>query len=516
MKRLVCIILIATILVGGLFFVKTTQATVVSGTLNVDTHWTQNESPINFNGTVIVGNNVTLTIDPGVSVNLGMYGLLVSGTLNAIGDPSNEIMFTDSAINNYTTNIDAPIIFASSSTPWNEAGNSGSIIQNANFNQIYLSVNSASPEIDNCQFNFQTPYQSIINIDGNSPIISNCIIVFDSQGNTGNVNSVNIYSGSPQITNNRFEGEYANSSSNEIRVNFGTPSIIGNVFDGDYVSSSNNGISVDSGNPVISNNQFNGKGYLTAIVDESSSQFTIFNNTFSNCNSGITAQGASILTVDGNSFLDGNDGIDILGNASLTITDNLIDHNSGFGISGGGNIESNTITNNKVGIHNPPSGTINNNNIVGNTLNSIDATTANVPAQNNWWGTTDIPTINQTIYDSKVDSSLGTIIFVPFLTQPSPTAPVIPATTPVVTPIPALLATPQPTETIQIETPTPPINQYSQTFIYQLGSIFNLNTIVTDTSILLILTWIIVILGYTVKKGISKIKSSDKEQEEKS
>jgi hypothetical protein len=89
MKRLVCMILIATILVCGLFYVKTTHATTVSGTLNVDTHWTQNDSPINFNGTVTVANNVTLTIDPGVTVNLGMYALFVSGTLNATGDASN-------------------------------------------------------------------------------------------------------------------------------------------------------------------------------------------------------------------------------------------------------------------------------------------------------------------------------------------------------------------------------------------------------------------------------------------
>jgi len=125
--------------------------------------------------------------------------------------------------------------------------------------------------------------------------------------------------------------------------------------------------------------------------------------------------------------LGGNDGLDILSGASLTITGNLIDSNSRFGISGDGYIDSNTITNNKVGIHNPPSGIISNNNIVENTLNSIDATTADVNAQNNWWGITDTQTINQTIYDSKVDSTLGTIIFVPFLTQPSSKAPSIPA-----------------------------------------------------------------------------------------
>jgi hypothetical protein len=504
MKRSACIILVATILIGSFFFIKTTNAATPSMTLNTDTHWTQNDSPINFNGTVIVANNVTLTIDSGVTVNLGMYSLLVSGNLNATGDPSNEIMFTASAINNFTAYVNAPILFASSSMPWNDAMGSGSFIQNANFNQIYLSINSGSPKIDNCQFNFQTPYQSIITVNGGSPIISNCILVFNSLGNTGTANCVNIYSGTPQIINNRFEGQYANYSSNEINVNSGTPSIINNIFDGDYRGSNNNGISVTSGNPVISNNQFSGKGCLTGIVDASSSQFTIFNNTFSNCNSGITAKGASILTVSDNSFIKGNDGIDILGGASLTIIGNLIDRNSHFGILGGGFIDSNTITNNYVGIHNPPSGIISNNNIVGNILENIDATTADLNAQNNWWGTIDTQTINQTIYDSKVDPTLGTIAFIPFLTQPSSTAPVIPLTTPIITPIPTISTTPTPTEHVPIETPTPTIFQYSQTFIYQVGSIFNLNTIVIATIIIVLLAWAIVILGYGIKKGFLK------------
>ena len=512
MRRLSCIILIAVILVGGLFFIETSHATTVTGTLNVDTHWTQNDSPIIFNGTVTVANNVTLTIDSGVTVNLGMYALFVSGTLKATGDPSNRIMFTAAGTSNFTTNINAPIFFLPSSAFWNEVSSEGSIIQNANLNQINLQINNASPKIDNCQLNFQNGYQPAITINGGSPIISNCIFVYTGQDNTGGVNCVNIFGGSSQITNNRFEGAYANSTSSEINIDSGTPIITNNLFDGDYKSSSNKGITVRSGNPVIGNNQFKGKGYLTAIDVASSAQFTISKNLFLNCNSGINVKAAtSALTVIRNSFLDGNDGINILNGALITITGNLFDSNSRFGINGGGFIDSNTITNNQVGIHNPPSGMISNNNIVGNTQNSIDATTTSIDAPNNWWGTTDIPTINQTIYDSKVDRTLGTIIFVPFLTQPSPTAPAIPATTPIVTPIPTISATPQPTETIPIETPSPTIFQYSQTFIYQVGSLFNLNTIVTGISVLFLLVWIIVILGYGVKKGISKIKSSKKE-----
>lgn len=264
---------------------------------------------------------------------------------------------------------------------------------------------------------------------------------------------------------------------------------------------------MNSGTPLISNNQFQGNGYLNAIVDSSSGSFTIANNVFSSCLSGITAQVGSTLTVEGNSFLEGTDGISIATGATVTVTGNLINHNSHFAIIGGGNINSNTITNNQVGIHNPPSGIISNNNIVGNTVSSIDATTANIDASNNWWGTTDSQTINQTIYDSKVDGRLGTVSFIPFLTEPSSSAPAIPAITPLVTPVPTILATPQPTPGVIISTPTSTPNQYSQTFIYQVGSVFNLNMIVAVIAIVMILTWVIVILGYYAKHTISKARN---------
>ncbi len=482
----------------------------MDGTLYVDTHWTIADSPVTFNGTVMVSNNVTLTIDPGVTVNLGVYRLFVSGTLVAVGSVDNEITFTAIAIYNYTISVSAPISFGPTSTAWNDATNSGSIIQNANLNQIELQMSNASPKIDSCTFSFQVSYIAPISISGGSPTISDNTITYNVQGSSSgiNVNSVVVYFGNPLVTNNNFECNYYSSPSNDIKVSAGSPTISNNVFAGAYSSSNNNGINVNSGTPVISNNQFEGKSYLNAIVDTSSSPFIISNNLFSNCLSGITAQAGSILTVVNNSFLEGTDGIYIAPESSVTVTDNLINHNSRFGIIGGGNINSNTITNNQVGIHNPPSGIITNNNIVGNTLNSIDSTTANVDAENNWWGTTDTQTINQTIYDSKVDSKLGTVSFVPFLTQPSSSAPAIPDTTPIITPMPTPLATPQPTETVTITTPTSTPIQYSQTFIYQVGSIFNINTIVLVIVVVLVLAWVVVILGYGVKRSISKFTSN--------
>ena len=221
---------------------------------------------------------------------------------------------------------------------------------------------------------------------------------------------------------------------------------------------------------------------------------------FLNCLSGVTAQAGSILTVEGNSFLRGTDGIDAETGVSLTITDNLIDSNSRYGIDGGGNINFNTITNNQIGIHNPPLGTISDNNIVGNTQWSITATTASIDAQNNWWGIADARTINQTIYDSKCDYHLGTITFVPFLTEPVASAPAIPSSTPIITPIPTQTTSPPQTSQPIIQTPSPTPSQNSQSFVYQVGNLLNLTVITTFTALTLVLVWVVVTLGYAAKK----------------
>jgi parallel beta-helix repeat protein len=99
-------------------------------------------------------------------------------------------------------------------------------------------------------------------------------------------------------------------------------------------------------------------------------------------------------------------------------------------------IRNNTIAQNKVGINllNGPWPVIVNNNIQDNTNYNIYVQTNNVVGNPehainvtyNWWGTTDVSSINQTIYDYKNDYKLGTVTFVPFLTEPNPEAIPIP------------------------------------------------------------------------------------------
>ena len=62
------------------------------------------------------------------------------------------------------------------------------------------------------------------------------------------------------------------------------------------------------------------------------------------------------------------------------------------------------------------------NNIENCSQNSIYLENAakNIDATNNWWGTTDVQAINFTIRDSKYEFDIGTVYFVPFLSEPNP------------------------------------------------------------------------------------------------
>jgi hypothetical protein len=96
--------------------------------------------------------------------------------------------------------------------------------------------------------------------------------------------------------------------------------------------------------------------------------------------------------------------------------------NNQVGIRSGDQIRNNTIANNVLGIDGGFSTLVFNN--IQNNINNIHYTSsADANATYNWWGTTDVAAINQTIYDYKNDFTLGRVNFVPLLTAPNPFAP---------------------------------------------------------------------------------------------
>ena len=269
--------------------------------------------------------------------------------------------------------------------------------------------------------------------------------------------------GSPLISNNYF----TSTPCTLIAVSGGSPSITGNVLSFDSVADC---IRIDSGSaPVVSNNLIVGKkpNHYYGIYTEGTAYIT--SNNITGCYTGIYAVGVS--DIQHNNIMDNaNDGIRSENSAS-TIQYNVL-ANNGVGISVNGTIRYNTIANNLVaGIWGPnASATITQNNIYGNAQNVHLTEPDDIDAFYNWWGTTDASAIDQTIWDHKNASNLGTLNFDPYLTEPNPSAPAIPTSiaippppaiptstpspSPNVTPTPSPSVTPTPSSTI---TPSPTI-----------------------------------------------------------
>ena len=86
--------LISSVIVTSTCFVKAqSSGTSVTGIIATDTTWTQADSPYTLIGNILVNNGATLTIQPGTTVNLGSYYLMVNGTLSVIGDSGNPVTF---------------------------------------------------------------------------------------------------------------------------------------------------------------------------------------------------------------------------------------------------------------------------------------------------------------------------------------------------------------------------------------------------------------------------------------
>ena len=93
-------------------------STSVTGIISSDTEWTKVNSPYNLTGNVLVNNGVTLTIKPGVIVNINSYYIMVNGTLQVLGNSTDQIYINS-----------GQITFTKNSTNWNESAGTGCIIE---------------------------------------------------------------------------------------------------------------------------------------------------------------------------------------------------------------------------------------------------------------------------------------------------------------------------------------------------------------------------------------------------
>lgn len=385
-------ILAITILVGGSLFFGDVQAdSYVSGTISVNTTWTSGDGPYTLTDDIFINNGITLTVQPGVTVNFGSYKVYVNGVLNAQGDSDNYIVLSG---NGYSS-----IVFTSASTDW--SGSSGCIIDYAYFSGLSVAVEDSSPKISNNYF--ASTYGILITVSGGSPFISNNVFVADAD--TGDCIHVNSGS-SPVITYNVIAG-------NE-----------------DY-----HGIYTE-GTAYISNNNITGCWTGIYAVGASTIQY---NNIIENENDGIRSEN-SASTIQNNVLANNNVGITGTG----IIRDNTIANNGVAGIWGplpSASISQNNIYDNTQNVHLTESDDIE---AINNWWGTTDASAIN---QTIWDHKNDPDNLGTLTFDPYLTEPNSNAPSIPTgITIPSP------PTTPAPTPSPSPSVTPTPNSTI---TPSP-------------------------------------------------------------
>jgi parallel beta-helix repeat protein len=323
---LLSFVLISSTLFSFDFVSSQSSGTEVSGIIASETTWTKSNSPYILVGPTAIGNEITLTIEPGVIVYFGEYYLIVNGTLNARGTPTDKIFFI---CNSNTLFHEAPIQFTETSISYSETTGSGCIIQNAFLNSSF----TVAPTIL---------------IVGASPKIDNCYVI------------------------------------------------------GGYWS-----IIISGGSPVISNNYISSTTYGGGISSSASknSDIQITENIILGCGTGVL----------------------LIGNTTFLTKNLIINNDIGLHIyeAGGCQIVNNTISQNEIGVSLNVSPISLGNNIENNLeYNLAIRESNNINFTYNWWGTTDIQTINQSINDYKNDFNLGVVNFIPFLDIPNHNAPI--------------------------------------------------------------------------------------------
>jgi hypothetical protein len=442
----VIITLIFTLLASLILIGNVYADTNVSGEIGTDTIWNAAGSPYVLTGSVIVKENVNLTIEPGVTVNLGSFSLQVNGTLKAKGNSTNQILFDSSSTSN-----SSQIVFGAASADWNTTDSTGCIIENATINAL-ISINGSSPKIMGSQ-------------------IKGGIIIGQA---------------SPIILNNRVSG--GNSIVAISVEQESSPTITANTITGKTV-----GISLNLQNNSLTNN------YNTQIL----------NNTIINCETGIGIGNANgTIQVNGNLIYGSTSAIKVANtSAAISIQYNLIMNNTqGIYVGSEVIININTVYNNTIGIYydTPEISTINYNNIMNNTQYNFE-TTPNGPTAlevtYNYWGTLDIPTINATIYDSNNNSTLGEIIYLPALDSPWTGAPIISGVDMAPTTTPASTVTPYPTSTTTIKPTTKTTATPTQTGEVTQIQFGPLEIAIIITLVIVIAIFLIIVLKKTSKKA---------------
>ena len=281
MSKLTFTIILITITISGLVlssnidFGNAQTSTPVNGIITQNTTWTKANSPYSLTGPVAVSQGVTLIIEPGTTVNLNNYYIIVNGTLVAKGTNTDRVQINgvDGSPPGIPLGSSLAISFTYGITINNNQNSIGSTFENAILYSVRIALGSSSI-INNSTINGFVS-------SGQSSIVSNNLV-------TGL-----IYAGeASQILNNNISG----------------------------------GIETEYWSPFISSNVITrgvgGVGIHFYLPDN----ISISGNTITGCQQGIFGQGGNGV-IDKNFIVYNTNGININYGATVTIQKNTIERN---------------------------------------------------------------------------------------------------------------------------------------------------------------------------------------------
>ena len=222
-KSLSVIAIILVLFVGAFPTIDGQEPTELKGIVNSDTTWTKANSPYSLTGNLAINTGVTLTIAPGVTVNLNHYFIRINGTLIARG-ASNDKIFLNAEADGY-------IEFTSLSAGWDSQTGKGSIIEKAVINCVLHTGGASIMVYDNV-------VTKGISLEGGSPVVSKNFfsILSDDPLSTANAISISELYDHPienraLIVDNTIVGSYTIAA---VIVGRGSPTLERNIISNSY------------------------------------------------------------------------------------------------------------------------------------------------------------------------------------------------------------------------------------------------------------------------------------------
>jgi parallel beta-helix repeat protein/predicted outer membrane repeat protein len=278
-------VIIAAILSS--FFFSYAQTIIPAG--NVSGTWTSAGSPYLIQGAIMIPNNATLNIEPGVTVNFqGPYELYAQGRILAIGTAADTITFTAADTtagwlgiqfdNTPITNDTSKFYYCK--LQYSKATGNGGAFFILGFSKVVIS----NSHISNCRTD-SYPGGGGIQCSGCSPVITRNTVTHNMTSYGGG--GICCENASPVITHNLISNNVASNGGGGIECfgiyNASNAIITNNIISGN-TASFGGGISSSNNSPVIINNRIsnntatNGGG----ISCSSDGTPTISSNTISN------------------------------------------------------------------------------------------------------------------------------------------------------------------------------------------------------------------------------------------